>query len=149
MFPQDHLLTSIRANGLRMTRQRQLILKVLQESQEHLDADALHDRLKAADPRIGLATVYRTLALLKEFGLAEEHRLGEEHGHFEAVPEKPHYHFACQGCGRVIEFDAARVMSFVQSLAKQEGVHVTEVQLFLRGYCAECEGAGNETEVRR
>lgn len=138
MSREAQFLTAIHSNGLRMTRQRQLILEVLEASQEHLDAEAIHDRVKARDPRIGLATVYRTLALLKAMGLVKEHSLGEEHGHFEAVQEVPHYHFTCIGCRQVIEFEAPVVMEAVQSLIDREGVQVMDVHLSLTGYCSNC-----------
>ena len=138
MSREVQFLTAIRSNGLRITRQRQLILEVLDASQEHLDAEAIHDRVKTRDPRIGLATVYRTLALLKAMGLVKEHSLGEEHGHFEAVQEVPHYHFTCIGCRKVIEFEAPAVTEAVQSLIDREDVQVVDVHLSLTGYCSNC-----------
>ncbi|MDI6768917.1 MAG: Fur family transcriptional regulator [Anaerolineales bacterium] len=138
MSREAQFLTAIRSNGLRMTRQRKLILEVLEASQEHLDAEDIHDRVKAHDPRIGLATVYRTLALLKAMGLVKEHGLGEEHGHFEAVQEVPHYHFTCIGCRQVIEFEAPAVTEAVQSLIDREGAQVMDVHLSLTGYCSNC-----------
>jgi len=129
---------AIRARGLRATRQRQLVLNVLQHNPGHLDAEAIHDEVKAIDPRISLATVYRTLALLKSLGLVAEHSLGEDHGHFEAAPTAPHYHFTCIKCKRVIEFQAPAVKEIVQKLTDQEGLQVTETHLTLSGYCSEC-----------
>jgi Fe2+ or Zn2+ uptake regulation protein len=111
---------------------------VLEESRGHLDAEDIHDRVKAHDPRIGLATVYRTLALLKAVGLVSEHSLGEEHGHFEAVQELPHYHFTCIRCRQVIEFEAPAVTEAVQSLIDRESVQVIDVHLSLTGYCSNC-----------
>ena len=75
----DHLRDTFRATGRRLTSQRRLILGVLEESDVHLDAETLFVRAKTRDPDISLATVYRTLAVLKEMGLVEEHSLGEEH----------------------------------------------------------------------
>ncbi len=92
--------------GKRLTTQRRLIREVLEANEGHLDVEAIHDRVKIRDPNISLATVYRTLAVLKEMGRVEEHGLGEDHGHYEAVHDRPHYHFACLGCGKAIEFDA-------------------------------------------
>jgi Fur family ferric uptake transcriptional regulator len=133
-------LDSLRSNGFRVTRQRQLILEVLDESREHLDAVALYERVKARDARIGLATVYRTLALLVGMGLVEEHSLGEEHGHFESVQDDVHhYHFSCASCGRVIEFEAPAVMQVVQTLIEEHGVQVEDIHLFIKGYCAQCQ----------
>jgi len=138
MSDQDRLAQALRASGYRLTRQRRLVMEVLEESGEHLDAETLHDRAKARDPKISLATVYRTLALLKEVGLAEEHRLGEDHGHFEAVSDVPHYHFTCLGCGKVVEFDAPQVTQVVRRLSRERGLRIVEVHLFLSGYCAQC-----------
>jgi len=134
----EELGNSLRSSGLRLTRQRQLIMEVLQDSQEHLDADMLHTKAKARDPNISLATVYRTLAVLKEMGLVEEHSLGEDHAHFEAVQGEPHYHFTCLACGQVIEFDAPQVMELVDKLSRREKLEITDVHLFISGYCAQC-----------
>ena len=82
--------------------------------------------------------MYRTLAVLREIGLVEEHRLGEDHGHYEAVREEPHYHFACLRCGKVIEFDTPLVSQIKQDLSEQEGVRVTSAHLHVSGYCVQC-----------
>jgi Fur family ferric uptake transcriptional regulator len=134
------LRETLHTSGRRLTRQRRLVLKVLEESREHLDAEELHDRAKALDPNISLATVYRTLVVLKEMGLVEEHRLGEGHAHFEAPRESPHYHFTCSRCGRVIEFDAPEMKQVVRRLTRKEGVQVTSAHLILGGRCAQCQG---------
>jgi Fur family ferric uptake transcriptional regulator len=73
MVPSEDFAGAIRRRGLKLTRQRQLILAVLQSSRGHLDAEMVCAKAKEQDPRIGIATVYRTLALLKQLGLAEEH----------------------------------------------------------------------------
>jgi len=142
MAQEERLREALHASGRKLTRQRRLVMEVLEESKEHLDAETLHDRARARDPNISLATVYRTLAVLKEVGLVEEHRLGEGHGHFEAVQEDPHYHFTCLKCGRVVEFDAPQVMGVVHELSEQEGLRITNVHLFLSGYCAQCQQEG-------
>jgi Fur family ferric uptake transcriptional regulator len=134
----DRLHDALRAIGGRLTPQRRLILQVLEASDEHLDAEALYDRVRARDPDVSLATVYRTLAILREIGLVEEHRLGEDHAHFEAVRDEPHYHFTCLRCGNVIEFDTDLVAQIEQSLHAQEGVRVVSSQLHIQGYCASC-----------
>ncbi len=134
----ERLQGALRSAGRRLTAQRRLILQVLEESTGHLDADALYDRVKARDPDVSLATVYRTLALLREIGLVEEHRLGQDHGHYEAVRQEPHYHFTCLRCGKVIEFDTPLVAQIVQVLCEQEGVRVTSTHLHVSGYCPQC-----------
>ncbi len=135
----ERLLQTLQEKGYRLTRQRRLVMAVLQESQEHLDAEALHSKARERDPRISLATVYRTLAVLKEVGLVKEHRLGEEHAHFEAAPQEPHYHFTCLGCGKVIEFTAPEVAQVVRRVGKQKNLQISDVHLFLSGYCDQCQ----------
>ena len=136
---RDHLRNAFQAAGRRLTSQRRLILEVLEDSDEHLDAESLYVRAKVHNPGISLATVYRTLAVLKEMDLVEEHRLGEEHAHYESVRNGPHYHFTCLTCGKVIEFDTPLVAQAKQELSAQKGVHVTGAHLHLSGYCAQCQ----------
>jgi Fur family ferric uptake transcriptional regulator len=136
---KDHLRDVFRAAGLRLTHQRSLILDVLDESDEHLDAEAVYERARLHDPEISLATVYRALAVLKDMGLVEEHRLGEEHSHYERVRDKPHYHFICLGCGKVIEFGTPLVAQINQKLSRQRGVRVVSTHLYSTGYCAQCQ----------
>jgi Fur family ferric uptake transcriptional regulator len=138
----DEYTEQIRSSGRRLTRQRKLVLEILEESHEHLDADMIYDRARARDPNIGLATIYRSLGLLKEMGLVQEHRLGENHGHFETTQSTPHHHFTCLKCGRVVEFEAPQVMDAARTLCKSEGLQVTEVHLHLSGYCASCREDG-------
>lgn len=140
----EYLRDAFRAAGLRLTSQRQLVLSVLKESSEHLEADTLYSQAKARAPDISLATVYRTLAVLKDLGLVEEHRLGEGHCHYEAVRSDPHYHFTCRGCGKVTEFDTRLVAQIEQELSEQEGVRVISAHLHLTGYCAQCK-AGEQS----
>ncbi|MBN1145696.1 MAG: transcriptional repressor [Anaerolineales bacterium] len=142
MNQKTRLRQALRASGHRLTRQRQIVLEVLEGSKEHLDAGDVYERVRAMDPRIGMATVYRTLALLKTLGMVREHRLGEEHGHFETAQDGLHYHFTCAICGRVIEFESPEVMEVVQALIDREGVQVEEVHLFVSGCCARCRESG-------
>jgi len=136
-FTRDSI-AAFRRRGGRLTHQRQLVLEILEESQEHLDAGALYERAKARDPDIGLATIYRSLARLKQAGLVQEEQLGEDHAHFETTPSSPHHHFTCLGCGRVVEFESGEVMKVIGRLCDREGLQVTGVRLHLSGYCPTC-----------
>ena len=131
-------LETIRTSGHRLTRQRRLVLAILEKSQDHLDAESLYELAKAQDAGISLATVYRTLALFKEAGLVQVLPLGEDHGHFETVHEKPHSHFTCLQCGRVFEFDAMQIAELRSELLRNQGLRVVQVNLHLSGYCAGC-----------
>jgi Fur family peroxide stress response transcriptional regulator len=137
--PGDDLRDAFREAGRRLTSQRRLILDVLKESNEHLEVDAVYDIAKQRAPGLSLATVYRTLALLKEMELVEEHRLGEGHSHYEAVQEEPHYHFTCQRCGKVIEFETPLVAEIKRRLCEREGIQVTRAHLHFTGHCRDCQ----------
>lgn len=136
---REYLRDVFQSAGMRLTSQRCLVMEVLEANDEHLDAEALYDQAKVLDPNISLATVYRTLGVLKEMGLVEEHRLGEEHSHYESVRHEPHYHFSCLGCGRVIEFGTSLVTQIEQELVEQEGIYVVNAHLHLSGYCSQCQ----------
>jgi Fur family ferric uptake transcriptional regulator len=112
----QRLEEGLRASGRRLTKQRRAIVQALAEGGGHLDAGALYDRVRARDPSVSLATVYRSLAVLVEIGLVREHRLGEDHSHYEMIAGTPHYHFTCLHCGRVIEFDTPWVRRIEQDL---------------------------------
>ncbi|MBN1437945.1 MAG: transcriptional repressor [Anaerolineales bacterium] len=143
MGKREDFADAVRRQGLKLTRPRQVILEVLENDRGHLDAETIYRKAKDKDPRIGIATVYRTLALLKRLGLAEEHDLGEDHGHFEAVDgTKPHFHFTCLRCGKIIEFESPQVMRLSQNLCEKEGLLVLEVHLRLSGYCRQCRPPG-------
>jgi len=144
MVDRKSLHAALRGSGLRLTRQRLVVMQVLAESQEHLDANALFVRVQAIDPSISLSTLYRTLSIFKEIGLVEAHQLGEEHAHFEAVQDNPHYHFMCTACGRVIEFDAPQVREAIRDLSRREGVKVTTSHFMLAGWCADCRRQGKD-----
>lgn len=140
---QRRLEDALRASGRRVTAQRRLILGVLAEEGGHVDAGALYDRVRARDPSIGLATVYRTLAILKEVGLVGEHRLSGDRMYYELLQGQPQHHFTCLRCGRVIEFDTPLVDRIERELAEREGLDVARIQVHVSGYCARCRGAGD------
>ena len=139
--PGGDLRDTFHAAQRRLTAQRQLVLAVLEESDGHLDVEAIHDRVKAQDSKVSLATVYRTLAVLGELGLVEQDRLGEDHGHYEAVRSGRNYHFTCLRCGAVTESGTDSVVRIASEVAGRCGVQVTQARLHLGGYCAACRGS--------
>ena len=139
MDRQTTFQTSIQSSGRRLTHQRELVLGVLAESHEHLDAESIHERVRLRSPRVSLATIYRTLSLLKGLGLVNEYSLGEEHGHFEAVAEQAHYHFTCLECRKVIEFQAPEINESVVPRLESQGIRVEQTHLIVHGTCQECQ----------
>ncbi len=104
------LLDELASRGIRVTAQRRAVLEVIQEAEEHLDADSLLARARVREPGLNRATVYRTIALLKKLRLIDEldlmHLEGEKH-FYERKPERDHIHMACFRCGRIEEFTSS------------------------------------------
>ena len=122
-----------------LTRQRQLVLDILNASTGHPDASLIFLQAKEKDDRISLATVYRSLDFLKQAGLVKENNFGEGHAHFETTQDPHHYHFNCQGCGNVIELSEGGLEDVLHAFAQRNGLKITDIQLNLQGYCTECQ----------
>src|SRR5881628_2107963 len=90
--------------GLKMTEQRRVIARVLSDSTDHPDVEALHKRAIAIDPNISIATVYRTVRLFEEAGILAKHDFGDGRARYEPSPEAHHDHLIDVETGRVIEF---------------------------------------------
>jgi Fur family ferric uptake transcriptional regulator len=122
--------------GLRMTRQRALILEIIRHG--HLDADEVYRQAREKQPRFSLSTVYRTLRMLKEQGLVDELHFGEAHHHYEVKPSAEHHHLVCLGCGKIVEFECKLSQRMRQDLARKQGFEVTGVEINMTGYCSKC-----------
>ena len=133
-----HLL---RERGLKATRQRDEIVRALQEAGAHVTVDELYQRVRRKNPRLGYATVYRTLRLLAESGWASARRFGDGTARFEhRVEGKHHDHLICLGCGKIQEFENDRLEALQEQIARREGFRVREHKLELYGYCQNCAG---------
>lgn len=135
-----------RATGKRMTQQRRLLVRILAEAGGHLDAREVYDRARQHDPRLSLATVYRTLNSLKEAGVVRELHLDEEHHHYELDGQDGHSHLVCLGCGKVMEVDSRALVEAAQAIGQASGFAISSAQVELTGYCAECQ---DDAEVRK
>jgi Fe2+ or Zn2+ uptake regulation protein len=124
--------------GRTVTTQRRLLLELIREAEEHLDADELFRRAKEKEPRISLATVYRNLKLFKELGLIAESNLGEAHSHYEIRGMVEHHHLVCLGCGLVIEFDSPLIAKAKAGIQQEKGFDIVSAQLKMEGYCPKC-----------
>jgi Fe2+ or Zn2+ uptake regulation protein len=136
----EHAEDRLKAAGKYLTQQRRLILEIIQESDEHLDAEAIYLRGKPKDPTLSLSTVYRTLNLLKELDLVEQRYFARDHQreHFEAKGEPEHYHFTCRRCGRITEFETGLIAELQGNLERKFGVDVAHACVCFEGLCADC-----------
>ncbi|HSC88109.1 MAG TPA: Fur family transcriptional regulator [Polyangiaceae bacterium] len=126
--------------GLRTTEQRSLIIKTLFDSGEHLTIDELLERVRAVDSRVGYATVYRTMKMLAEGGIANELHFGSGVTRYEVADEDAHHdHLICEECGQIIEFEEPLIEELQERIAARYGFVVTHHKHELYGHCADRE----------
>ncbi len=142
---QEVFLKHIQKKGLKRTAQRDLILDIFLRTEEHLSSEDLYRLVKQEDPSIGQTTVYRTLKLLSEAGLAREVRFGDGITHYEHNYKHQHHdHMICSECGRIIEFFSAELEGDSGRDGCQTPFQITQHLLRIIGICAECRRAMKE-----
>lgn len=138
----------IQAYGLRHTAQRELILETFLETEEHLTSEDLYFLVHKIDPTIGNTTVYRTLKLLTEAGLAREVRFGDNKTYYEHHYNHAHHdHMICTECGMVIEFFSADIESLQDEMADKFSFKPTHHSLRMWGICANCQDSAIESST--
>ncbi|MGD0499883.1 MAG: transcriptional repressor [Bryobacteraceae bacterium] len=138
----DSLRDSLKARGVRMTRQRRVLLEVIDQTGAHLDAERLYRLAKERDPKINRVTVYRTLKMLKTGGLVDEldlmHRGGDQH-YYETRLKQEHAHVICLRCGKVEEFFGEPLQRMREQVESHLGFQVLMARTEIGGYCAHCQ----------
>ncbi len=136
---RDHL----RQQGLKSTAQRDDIAHVFFASNRHISVEELYIEVKRINPRIGYATVYRTMKLLTECGLAVERHFRDGEARYESQAEGHHHdHMICEGCGKIIEFTEERIETLQATVAQRLGFQITGHKMELYGRCADCQRTG-------
>ena len=147
---QEVFLNHIQKKGLKRTTQRDLILDIFLRTEEHLSSEDLYRLVKLEDASIGQTTVYRTLKLLTEAGLAREVRFGDGITHYEHNYKHQHHdHMICSGCGRIIEFFSAELEAIQDAQAAKHRFQVTQHLLRIIGVCAECRRAMKDADKEK
>jgi len=140
-------MKELAARGVRMTRQRRLLVDIIQNSPRHLDAATLLEIARKQEPELDRATVYRTIALLKDRGLIDEldlmHIEGEKH-YYEAKTNRDHCHMACFRCGAIMEYVSSSFEKLKKEMAGQSGFQIRVVRLEVGGVCKRCQNAGGK-----
>ncbi len=119
--------------GLRITEQRRVIARVLSESEDHPDVEALHARAAAIDSGISIATVYRTVRLFEEAGILERHDFGDGRARYEAAAESHHDHLIDVETGKVIEFADEELEALQKRIAERLGFRLVDHRMELYG----------------
>ena len=129
----DRLLALCQEKGLRITGQRRVIARVLSESVDHPDVEELYRRAVVIDPKISIATVYRTVRLFEQAGILARHEFGDGRARFEEQSEEHHDHLIDTETGRVIEFRDDEIERLQVQVAERLGYRLTGHRLELYG----------------
>lgn len=133
------LCAYIAERGLKHSRQRDRIAETFFAMGGHVSVEELVARVRRIDPRVSVATVYRTMKLLSECGLAVPRHFGGGQARYEAAAGRAHHdHLICTGCGAIVEFANERIESLQESVARSHGFEVETHKLELYGRCARC-----------
>jgi len=135
------LQAALAKRGVRITRQRRVLLEVMDNAEQHLDAGAILERAQLIDSRIHRVTVYRTLDMLKRHGLIDEldllHIRGDQH-YYESHGPRDHIHVACIRCGKVREVESRLFEQLKRQIEHDCGMKITVTRTEIGGYCSEC-----------
>lgn len=140
--PAGRLEAELENHGLRLTRQRRVIVQVMDTAQRHLDADEILERAKKLDAGIHRVTVYRTIDLLKRHGLIDEldllHLRGDRH-YYESHGPRDHIHVACLRCGKVREFESRLYEQLKRQIERECEIRIHMSRTEVGGYCTSCQ----------
>ena len=131
---------AIRQSGGRMTAQRRLIVDLLAEASQNMDAETLYQRLQTYDADVSLATVYRTLNVREAAGLIQQRYQSPDHErrYYEPIHAEADYHFTCRHCRQITAFKLPQMEAIKQHIAEQIGADVVTLCMCVDGLCADC-----------
>ena len=135
------LQEALTQRGVRLTRQRKILLEVMDHAERHLDAGAILDRAQKLDQRVHRVTVYRTLDLLKRNGLIDELDLLHLRGHrhfYESHGPRDHIHVACIRCGKVREIESELYEELKKQISKDCDIEISISRTEVGGICGDC-----------
>ena len=136
--PETMFTRFLRGKGCHNTQQRRAIVSVFFQEEGHLTIDDLYGRVQRHDPTVGQSTVYRTMKLLCEAGLAKEVSFGGGVVRYEQASDWHHDHLICERCGKSIEVVDHKIEALQERLVRQYGFTPTQHRLYLYGICPEC-----------
>ena len=141
-MPAADIKDSLRERGVRLTRQRKILLDLIDHSGRHLDAESLYQLAKEKDPKLNRVTVYRTLKLLKAGGLVDEldlmHYGGDQH-YYETRLKQEHAHVICLRCGKVEEFFGEPLQKLRRQVESLFQFQILLARTEIGGYCSHCQ----------
>ncbi len=138
----EGIQSSLKKRGVRLTRQRQILLELIDSSGRHLDAEQLYELARQRDSKINRVTVYRTLKMLKQGQLVDEldlmHHEGDQH-YYETRTKQEHAHVVCLRCGKIEEFYGEPLTRLRKQIESHFGFQILVSRTEVGGYCAHCQ----------
>lgn len=146
-WKKDEILSQyMNQHGLKHTRQRSLIIDAFFATGGHLSVEDVLSKVREQDSKVSMATVYRTMKLLSECGLAHARNFGDGQTRYEAAIGRHHHdHLICTGCGTIIEFENNRIEALQEMVARRHGFRVTSHKMELYGLCRSCQRSTSAT----
>ena len=139
MSHEEKFLSCLKEKGLKLTRERQLILNEVCNIKSHFEADDLLVKFRNRGQNISRASIFRTLKLLTECGLIRKVLMGENRSYYEYIYGSQHHdHLICLGCGKIIEFSNSKLEKLQQNVCREFGFKPTDHTLKILGYCKKC-----------
>jgi Fur family transcriptional regulator, peroxide stress response regulator len=135
----DEIVGKLKDGGHRLTPQRMAVLTVLAESDEHPSAEQIYERVRVDLPMTSLATVYKTVDLLKEMGEVLELGFGDDSNRFDGRRPTPHPHLICVRCKRIVDPDVDVLDRWADELGSRTGYQILSHRLDFLGVCPECQ----------
>jgi Fur family transcriptional regulator, ferric uptake regulator len=136
--PQDVLKDYIVKHGLKASRQREVIVEVFFKADDHISVEELLVKARKADPKVSQATVYRTMKLLTDCGLARPHNFQDNQTRYEVMDVQHHDHLICEKCGKISEFVDEKIEALQEAIARKHGFLLKHHKMELYGLCRDC-----------
>ena len=135
----DELVIRLRERGHRLTPQRMAVLKVLATSQEHPSVEQIYERVKVDFPMTSLATIYKTVTLLKKMGEVWELGFSDDSNRYDGNKPYPHPHLICTRCKSIVDLEVATLSELPQEVARSTGYRILSQRLDFLGICPQCQ----------
>ncbi len=138
MAHSGDIISKLSRRGYRLTPQRMMILEAVEAADDHISADEIYTRVCDRYPHLNISTVYRTLELLKELGLATETDMGDGRVRYHSIRKGHHHHLVCQNCGCIIDLDETALLPLKDALSREYGFEADLKHLAIFGQCGKC-----------
>lgn len=135
----EQLIRVLRDKGCRLTPQRLAMLRILSKSEGHPSAEQIYEQIQVDYPTTSLATIYKTLSLLKNMGEVLELTFASVGSHYDGNKPYPHPHVICNKCGQILDPELEAMAGISQEIARQTGYKITHQQLNFFGLCPKCQ----------